>query len=74
MAFFLRGDLTVRFALKVFTVLVIAGGVFVRETGRRLAPRLAEELRAISERCAALPDYDKRSAEEIIGGHYCDFA
>ncbi|MGA2722291.1 MAG: type II toxin-antitoxin system VapB family antitoxin [Bryobacteraceae bacterium] len=38
-----------------------------RETGRSLAPRLAEELRAISERCAALPDYDKRSPEEIIG-------
>jgi antitoxin VapB len=38
-----------------------------RETGRRLAPRLAEELRAISERCAALPDHDKRSSEEIIG-------
>jgi antitoxin VapB len=38
-----------------------------RETGRRLAPRLAEELRAISDRCAALPDHDKRSAEEIIG-------
>ena len=37
-----------------------------RETGRRLAPRLAEELRAISERCAALPDHDKRSPEEII--------
>ena len=38
-----------------------------RETGRRDAPRLTEELRAISERCAALPDQDKRSPEEIIG-------
>jgi antitoxin VapB len=38
-----------------------------RETGHRLAPRLTEELRAISDRCAALPDYDKRSPEEIIG-------
>ncbi len=28
LAFFLRGDLTVRFALKVVSVLVIAGGVF----------------------------------------------
>ncbi len=28
LAFFLRGDLTVRFLLKVLTVLVIAGGVF----------------------------------------------
>jgi antitoxin VapB len=33
----------------------------------RLRPRLAEELRAISERCAALPDYDKRTPEEIVG-------
>jgi antitoxin VapB len=38
-----------------------------RETGRSLTPRLTEELRAISDRCAALPDYDKRSPEEIIG-------
>ena len=28
---------------------------------------LTEELRAISDRCSALPDYDKRSPEEIIG-------
>ena len=28
---------------------------------------LKEELRAIGDRCAALPDYDKRSPEEIIG-------
>jgi antitoxin VapB len=39
----------------------------MRETGRRLAPRLTEELRAIGDRCAALPDYDKRSPEEIMG-------
>ena len=38
-----------------------------RETGRRLAPRLTAELRGVSERCAALPDHDKRSLEEIIG-------
>jgi len=38
-----------------------------RETGRSLTPRLTEELRAIGDRCAALPDYDKRSPEEIIG-------
>jgi hypothetical protein len=38
------------------------------ELARALAaPRLAEELRAIGERCAALPDYDKRSPVEIIG-------
>jgi antitoxin VapB len=28
---------------------------------------LTEELRAISERCAALPVYDRRSPDEIIG-------
>ena len=38
-----------------------------RETGRSLTPRLTEELQAISERCAALPDYDKRTPEEIVG-------
>jgi hypothetical protein len=37
-----------------------------RETGRTLAPSLTEELRAIGDRCAVLPDYDKRSPEEII--------
>lgn len=31
------------------------------------APRRTEELRAISDRCSALPDRDKRSPEEIIG-------
>ena len=38
-----------------------------RETGRDSAGRLVEELRAISDRCAALPDYDTRSPEEILG-------
>jgi antitoxin VapB len=38
-----------------------------RETGRRSLPTLREELLAISDRCAALPDYDTRTAHEIIG-------
>jgi antitoxin VapB len=38
-----------------------------RETGRRSASRLRDELRRISDRCAALPNHDKRSPEEIIG-------
>jgi antitoxin VapB len=38
-----------------------------RETGRRSAPRLIDELRAICIRCAALPDHDTRTPEEIIG-------
>lgn len=29
--------------------------------------RLAEDVRAIGRRCAALPDLDRRSAEEILG-------
>jgi hypothetical protein len=38
------------------------------ELARALAePRLTEELRAISSRCAALPDHDTRGPEEIIG-------
>ncbi len=38
-----------------------------RETGRSRSPSLGEELRSISQRCAALPDLDTRSADEIIG-------
>jgi antitoxin VapB len=38
-----------------------------RETGHRSAARLKDDLRAISDRCAALPDRDARGADEIIG-------
>ncbi len=38
-----------------------------RETGRRTKSGIGEDLRAISDRCGALPDLDLRSAEEIIG-------
>jgi antitoxin VapB len=38
-----------------------------RETGRRSLPTLREELLAISDRCAALPDFDTRCPDEIIG-------
>jgi antitoxin VapB len=38
-----------------------------RETGRRSAIRLRDQIRSISERCSALPDHDTRTAEEIIG-------
>lgn len=38
-----------------------------RETGRSRVSSLAEDLRAISDRCGALPDLDTRSAEEIMG-------
>ncbi len=38
-----------------------------REKGRRRAGNLAEELLEIGRRCAALPELDRRSADEIIG-------
>ena len=38
-----------------------------REAGRRNAPRIRDELLAIGRRCAALPDLDTRSADEILG-------
>jgi antitoxin VapB len=38
-----------------------------REEGRASVGGLREELLAIGRRCAALPDRDTRSAEEILG-------
>jgi antitoxin VapB len=38
-----------------------------REEGRRTPRRLEDELLAIGARCAALPDLDRRSPDEIIG-------
>ena len=38
-----------------------------REQGRVSKPKLMDELLAISDRCAALPDFDTRTPEEIIG-------
>jgi len=38
-----------------------------REQGRSSKPLLLDELRAIRERCAALPVLDDRSPEEILG-------
>ncbi|MBK9171014.1 MAG: type II toxin-antitoxin system VapB family antitoxin [Bryobacterales bacterium] len=38
-----------------------------RETGRRQGSGLADDLRAISDRCAALPDLDTRTPEAILG-------
>jgi antitoxin VapB len=37
-----------------------------RTEGRRNPRSLIDELREISDRCAALPDFDTRSAEEIL--------
>ncbi len=49
------------------TVLVALRERLKREEGRRTVPRLKEQLLEIGARCSALPDLDKRSAEEIIG-------
>lgn len=38
-----------------------------RQRGRKAGRRLSEELRAIGERCAALPVLDERTPEEILG-------
>ncbi|MBI4876717.1 MAG: type II toxin-antitoxin system VapB family antitoxin [Acidobacteria bacterium] len=38
-----------------------------RTEGRSKPSSLVEELREISDRCAALPDYDTRTADEILG-------
>lgn len=39
----------------------------LRKEGRRSPRSLADELREIGDRCAALPDLDTRSADEILG-------
>lgn len=39
----------------------------LRLSGRRIAGDLAQEIRRIGERCAALSDLDTRSPEEILG-------
>ena len=39
----------------------------VRETGGALRPGLKEDLLAMGDRLAALPDLDPRSSDEILG-------
>jgi len=39
---------------------------FAKETGRTSVRSLGDDLREISRRCAALPDVDSRSPEEIL--------
>ncbi len=38
-----------------------------REEGKARTRSIAEEIHAIAKRCAALPDLDTRSPDEIIG-------
>jgi antitoxin VapB len=39
----------------------------LRQRGRHRGPRLRDEIRAIRQRCAALPVRDRRSPDEILG-------
>lgn len=39
----------------------------LRERGRRSSPSVLAAILRISERCASLPDLDRRPAEEILG-------
>jgi antitoxin VapB len=39
----------------------------LRVRGRKTAPSVREAILEVSERCAALPDIDKRTPEEILG-------
>ena len=38
-----------------------------RTSGRRVAPSTRDAILEVSKRCAALPDLDTRSADEILG-------
>ncbi|MGH7916966.1 MAG: type II toxin-antitoxin system VapB family antitoxin [Candidatus Binataceae bacterium] len=38
-----------------------------REEGRTILPNVKDDLLAIGMRCAALPDIETRSADEIVG-------
>lgn len=49
------------------TVIAALRDSLARETARARPRNLGEDLREIGRRCAALPDLDRRSAEEIIG-------
>jgi antitoxin VapB len=39
----------------------------LRLRGRRTVPSVREAIREIARRCAALPDLDRRSPDEILG-------
>lgn len=39
----------------------------VRTRGRKLGPTVREAMLEIGQRCAALPDLDPRTADEILG-------
>ena len=48
-------------------VIVALREALLRKRGRRTAPDVTAAILQISERCAALPDLDTRSPDEILG-------
>ena len=48
-------------------VIVALEDALRRTRGRRVAPSMQDAILEISERCAALPDLDTRSEDEILG-------
>ena len=38
-----------------------------RTRGRKVAPSIRDAIQEVAERCAALPDLDTRTADEILG-------
>ncbi len=64
----LARDLASRTGVSITEAITVAlREQLAREEGRRAAPRVRDELLAIGRRCAALPDLDLRTAEEILG-------
>jgi antitoxin VapB len=49
------------------TVIVALEERLQRLAGRGSAPSLLDEIQEIQQRCAALPNRDERSADEILG-------
>lgn len=49
------------------SVIVALEEALQRVAGRKDAPSALDAILEVSERCAALPDLDSRSAEEILG-------
>jgi antitoxin VapB len=63
----LARELAKRTGVSITEAITTAREQLAREEGKRRAPRVRDELLAIGRRCAALPDLDTRSPEEILG-------
>ena len=63
----LARELAARTGETITQTVLIALRQRLKREGAKSPVSLKDELMAISRRCAALPDRDKRSADEIIG-------